>query len=56
MYSLIIQKEQHTATIKEEQENDLSLSLDSIELVWEEDIQDRENELEKENHTVAYAV
>ena len=56
MYSLIIQKEQYTTTIKEERENDLSLSLDSIELVWEEDIQDQENELENENRIVAYAV
>ena len=55
MYSLIIQKEQHTTTtMKEERENDLALSLDSIELVWEEDIQDQENELE--NCIVASAV
>ena len=56
-----IQKEHTTVTIckeEEKEDDDLppSLSLDSIELVWEEDIQDQKDELENENRIIVYAV
>ena len=54
-----IQKEHTTTNCNEEEKEDddlpPSLSLDSIELVWKEDIQDQEDELENESHIIVYA-